>query len=187
MSFFIPIVNAILGALGLIFLIVCIVIAPWQIKLVLLAVGLVVTQRALQSLQVDPSASLVTDVTLPVENQRSQPQSANVMAEGTISNELASADHGAALPLHRFTYRGSEYISPPTSQLGTHEKWVTGKPFTYRGSEYIPPSASQDSAHEKLVTGKYRGADCQLHIHQPSAAGHAEVAAADTHSTMETN
>ncbi|MCS6813360.1 MAG: DUF4278 domain-containing protein [Cyanobacteria bacterium] len=186
MSFFVPIVNAVLGAVGLILLIVCIIIAPWQLKLVLLAVGLAVTQRALQSLQVEPSTSSIPEVTPLGQHQRSQPQSASVMAETTMSKEQALADQGAASSSHRFTYRGSEYKSPLASQQGTHEKLVTGKSFTYRGSEYTPPSTAQDSTHEKLVTGKYRGADCRLHIHQPSST-HAEVATADTHATIEAN
>ncbi len=119
MSFFIPLINAVLCAAGLILLFVGIVLAPWQIKLMLLAIGLVLTQQALRKLQSEAPPTSPATGSASTHGLQAPPLTTSAPCE-TIQ----------AVSTNRFTYRGSDYTPPPVADV-IDEKLVTGK---YRGT-----------------------------------------------------
>ncbi len=134
MSFFIPLINAVLGATGLILLLVGIILAPWQIKLMLLAIGLVLTQQSLRKLQSE--ASPASSTTSFVSTHGSQaPLPTTVACEATQTT-----------PTSRFIYRGSDYTPPVVDSVD--DKLVIGK---YRGTacqlHVAQPAATSSSAN----------------------------------------
>ncbi len=138
MSFFIPIINTILGVAGFVVLIVLLISTPWQFKLVLLSIGLVFTQQSLRTIQTDNSKVATANGSTSTPVQSSHP---TLDAPAQPSNTSPQAK-----PATRFIYRGADYL-PPTSPETIDEKIVTGK---YRGANcqlnVVSPIATQDDA-----------------------------------------
>jgi len=105
MSFFIPIINTILGVVGFGLLLIVIIVTPWQVKLILLTVGWIAAQRALESIQV-ANTTYSKDTDLPEQATHVPP---------TLTSRLGN--NTQTTPVVHLAYRGGGFISAPTETI----------------------------------------------------------------------
>ena len=127
MSFFVPIVNAIIMAVGLLLLVTGVVVAPWQIKVIILVLGLVLAQQALRAIQTEDNSSLITDVSSAMADSPESHRS----SKGKKSENQSVSDNRPDVA--HLTYRGRSYDKSSSPSLLLTGKATSGK---YRGKPW---------------------------------------------------